>query len=756
MRSVGWACALLALSAVALSAQARDFGATCPEGAREHAARAAPAPDMTCIPLLPTSAAPEARGAAHLRLPAGPFTVGVSRDGVLRHRFVLDVEGLPEPTQLGPYTRFVAWITPPGLSPMIALGEVRNGRSELGVDGLNTYLLMVSAEGAGPVTQRTGPLVLRGTSPAMVLRPHDLPVILAEMSAALPAVGASPAAPVVRSPPVPTSGGLPSSAGTSPVVSHDAHGLAIAVSSNATSWRPPAMHPAVQMPAQMMLLRPQVSAFLPTGGAVSSVPPIRDARPRETIRISAGDTLTLESGPILRRIGDLSTPGYGFNGQSPGPLVEVEQGSAVHFRVRNGTPLPTGIHWHGIRLDAASDGVPGVTQPPIPSGGEFLYELRFPDEGTFWYHPHTREDVMQDLGLAGNIRVRPSDPALYGPVDREEVLILDDQLVGPAGPVPYGLEAPVHALMGRFGNVPLVNGRSDWSLDVRAGEVVRFHLTNAASTRTFNLSFGGLPLKLVASDVGKLPSESWVESVVLAPAERWIVEVRFPETGAVPFESRVQALDPLNARFLPDVFPLGTVRVAGGGAAASRPAFETLREAPNVRSQLETLRAGSDRAVTRTLVLGLRTRDLPFPVNPLLLLETYRAPVEWAGTMPEMDWLATGESVDWVLRDGDSGSENMDIGWRFRVGDVIRLRLVNDRSALHAMQHSIHLHGQRFLVLSVDGEGVQPAWKDTVLVPTGSVVEVLVRLDNPGPWMLHCHIAEHLETGMMTLIQVDP
>jgi FtsP/CotA-like multicopper oxidase with cupredoxin domain len=125
--------------------------------------------------------------------------------------------------------------------------------------------------------------------------------------------------------------------------------------------------------------------------------------------------------------------------------------------------------------------------------------------------------------------------------------------------------------------------------------------------------------------------------------------------------------------------------------------------------------------------------------------------------MPEMDWLATGSSVEWVLKDGATGAENMDIGWRFRVGETVRLRIVNDRSALHAMQHSIHLHGQRFLVLSVDGQDTTPlAWKDTVLVPTGTVVELLVRLENPGPWMLHCHIAEHLETGMMTLVQVEP
>ena len=135
----------------------------------------------------------------------------------------------------------------------------------------------------------------------------------------------------------------------------------------------------------------------------------------------------------------------------------------------------------------------------------------------------------------------------------------------------------------------------------------------------------------------------------------------------------------------------------------------------------------------------------------------YRNPVEWSGTMPEMDWIVTGRAARWLLRDMATGRENMDIDWRFHVGDVMKLRLVNDRSALHAMQHPIHLHGQRFLVVSVNGvPNENLVWKDTVLVPTGFVVDVLVEMSNPGKWMLHCHIAEHVETGMRMIFEVAP
>jgi suppressor of ftsI len=123
--------------------------------------------------------------------------------------------------------------------------------------------------------------------------------------------------------------------------------------------------------------------------------------------------------------------------------------------------------------------------------------------------------------------------------------------------------------------------------------------------------------------------------------------------------------------------------------------------------------------------------------------------------MPEMDWIVSGRHVRWILRDRGTGRENMDIDWQFQVGDVVKLRLVNDRSALHAMQHPIHIHGQRFLVLSVNGvKNDNLVWKDTVLLPTGFVTEILLEISNPGTWMLHCHVAEHIETGMRMVFEV--
>jgi FtsP/CotA-like multicopper oxidase with cupredoxin domain len=133
----------------------------------------------------------------------------------------------------------------------------------------------------------------------------------------------------------------------------------------------------------------------------------------------------------------------------------------------------------------------------------------------------------------------------------------------------------------------------------------------------------------------------------------------------------------------------------------------------------------------------------------------YVNPVEWSGTMPMMDWLTSGLDVEWVLRDPATGKENMDVVWTFNRGDVVRLRLSNDRHTLHPMQHPIHIHGQRFLVLAQNGVASQNlVWKDTFLLPVGWTADLLVEMSNPGRWMLHCHIAEHLEAGMHMVFEV--
>ena len=264
-------------------------------------------------------------------------------------------------------------------------------------------------------------------------------------------------------------------------------------------------------------------------------------------------------------------------------------------------------------------------------------------------------------------------------------------------------------------------------------------------------------MKVVASDLGRYEREAWVDNVTIAPAERYVVDVRFERDGDVQFVNRVRAIDHTQARFFEETNVLGIVHVSADPASPDhRAAFERLRRSAEVASDIQRYRQYFSRAVDRELIVTLKAGDLPFPLRPLLNFESvYRNPVEWSGTMPEMDWIVTGRTAQWLLRDPATGLENMDIDWRFHAGDIVKVRLVNDRNALHAMQHPIHIHGQRFLVLSVNGVANENlVWKDTVLLPTGFVAEILLELSNPGKWMLHCHIAEHVEAGMRMVFEV--
>ncbi len=504
------------------------------------------------------------------------------------------------------------------------------------------------------------------------------------------------------------------------------------------------------LPAEMAL-RPTVGAFLPSGPAPA-------ARPRETVRLRSGDTLRLEAGLVQRTLKGKSYTMYAFNGQYPGPLIEVVRGAEITVAFTNRLSQPTTVHWHGIRLDHRNDGVPDLSQSAVPPGGEFTYRLRFPDAGVYWYHPHVREDVQQELGLYGNLLIRADTGETYGPANREAVLLLDDILIGDDGLVPLGLESPTHALMGRFGNTLLVNGEPDYRLAVARGEVVRFYLTNAAGTRTFNLSFPGARMKVVASDVGTYAREEWVESVVIGPAERYVVHVRFDRSGVVPLVNRVRGLDHLYGKFFDEVDTLGRVSVRRSPARPDRAsAFAVLRRDIGAAAEMRRYRTAAAGAPAKALILTLETEGLPAVTQRLMQLDSiYFSPMEWSGTMPMMNWASTGREVRWIVRDPETGRENMDVDWHFRRGQPVRITLVNERRSFHAMQHPMHLHGQRFLVLSVNGvPNENPVWKDTVLLPAGSAVDILLDPSNPGRWMLHCHIAEHLSAGMMMAFEVE-
>ncbi|HEY5062814.1 MAG TPA: multicopper oxidase domain-containing protein, partial [Gemmatimonadaceae bacterium] len=312
-------------------------------------------------------------------------------------------------------------------------------------------------------------------------------------------------------------------------------------------------------------LVPPVGSFLPGAGLNARTLPA--AKPTQIKALRDGDTLDLTAMLVSRAIRGHVFAMYGFNGQVPGPLIRVPQGATITVRFHNRIELPSTVHWHGVRLDNRFDGVPGLTQDSVKPGGNFVYTVHFPDAGIYWYHPHVREDIEQGMGLAGNIRVDSPEPEYYSPVNHEQTLMLSDLLVNGDTLIPFGKDAPDFALMGRVGNVLLVNGEPRYDLHVSRGDIVRFFITNVSSSRTFNLSFGGAPIKVVASDVSRFEREERVPSVVIAPAERYVVEVRFGGPHVYRIVNAVQAINHYAGEFSPEVDTLGAV-TAGAAPAA--------------------------------------------------------------------------------------------------------------------------------------------------------------------------------------------
>ncbi|HEX5907431.1 MAG TPA: multicopper oxidase domain-containing protein, partial [Propionibacteriaceae bacterium] len=186
-----------------------------------------------------------------------------------------------------------------------------------------------------------------------------------------------------------------------------------------------------------------------------------EAAAPQILELADGDTVDLRVAPVAKRLGDSTVRMLGYNGSIPGPTLRVQQGSEVIVNVTNDGDLDTTVHWHGLRLENKYDGVPHETQQPIPIGGSFTYRIQFPDPGLYWYHPHIREDYTQEMGLYGNIIVKPSEPGYWPPANRDVVLTLDDVLLEDGKIAAFSVAETSYAAMGRYGNLLLIGGQTD-------------------------------------------------------------------------------------------------------------------------------------------------------------------------------------------------------------------------------------------------------------------------------------------------------
>jgi FtsP/CotA-like multicopper oxidase with cupredoxin domain len=479
---------------------------------------------------------------------------------------------------------------------------------------------------------------------------------------------------------------------------------------------------------------------VPQSTATEGLP---EVMPSQTVELKDGDSYTLIASPVKQRIAGQWVRRLAYNGSIPGPMIKARQGSTVRITLKNGTDAETTLHPHGLRIDDKNDGVVGIGQAAIAPGQSHEYKLTFADAGVFWYHPHVRDDYTQEMGLYGNFLVTPRSSDFYNPVHRELPLVLDD--TGVQGAAPFYKNRVTHTLMGRFGDVMLVNGVEDLRLKGTAGEVLRLFVTNTANTRTFAFAIPGVRLKLVGGDNGLYERESWVEQVVIAPSERYIVELKLPKPGHY---------EVVNAK------PTGTTRLARleveDGSLPPLAGFDELRAPAAAAAELKGVKEKLSIPVQKELrlTLAMDHASLPMAHGAHGAAAAGRA-IEWDDDMPEMNRASHDKNVVWKMVDEATRQENMAVNWSFKKGEFVKIRLVNDARSMHPMQHPIHFHGNRFVVAAVDGKPTDKlVWKDSVLVASGETVDIVLEASQPGRWMAHCHIAEHLGAGMMIGFEV--
>lgn len=395
--------------------------------------------------------------------------------------------------------------------------------------------------------------------------------------------------------------------------------------------------------------------------------------------------------------GDPATEMLGFNGGTPGPVLRVRQGEFLDIRFVNQIGDGSAVHWHGLRSDNAMDGVPGLTQDVVGAGDAFAYRLRAPDAGTFWYHSHNRSWEQVAKGLYGPLIVEEAAPP---DVDHDLIVMVDDWRMTEDGVLVDGFDN-MHdqAHQGRLGNFARTFVVPETT--VRRGDRLRLRLINVATDRVFPVDLKGVAGKIVALDGMPLAAPQELTEITLAPAQRMDIIADVTGEGPVAF-----VFPTPNEPYL-----LGEIPVSGENTTRAASAIPTLplNEAPQL--------------------------DMGNAVDLSLTME--------GGAMsPRMMSL----SGIWAFN-GQSGMTDTPFH-RFERGQTARITLVNDTR----FAHGIHLHGHHFFEL--DADGAPGAFRDTTLIEAGERREIACVFDNPGKWLLHCHMLGHQASGMKTWVEV--
>ena len=395
---------------------------------------------------------------------------------------------------------------------------------------------------------------------------------------------------------------------------------------------------------------------------------------------------------------------WAYNGQVPGPTLRIRLGDTLRARFVNRLPDETTIHWHGVRVPNAMDGVPHVTQPPVAPGGSFLYEFTPKDAGTYWFHPHVRGSEQVERGLHGVLIVEDASPSPY---TQDVMWVVDDWRLDERQQIDERFNTR-HDLAhdGRWGRLRTINGESDPWLRVRPGERIRLRLLNCANGRMIAPHFGSLRPEIIAVDGKFLRAPIPLERFEMAPGNRLDLDIEV--------DRDVSEVVPVTDLYYP-ARAQTIANIAIDGASRPTPKFPSPAAAHVPRWR----------------------EGLSVPLH-----HDYRMNARRGGE----------HGIEWTFDNKPfTGHANHEASVTLTRHRFHRIRFTNESARLHP----IHMHGTFFRLLARNGSPVdEPFFRDTVLVHGRETVDLGLVPTDVGSWMVHCHILEHAESGMMTLVDV--
>lgn len=392
----------------------------------------------------------------------------------------------------------------------------------------------------------------------------------------------------------------------------------------------------------------------------------------------------------------------------PSPVLRMKQGQPAEITVENTLDEVTTVHWHGLRVPNDQDGVPYLTQFPIGLGESHTYRFTPQDAGTYWYHPHCNTFEQISRGMSGLLIVEEADDPGF---DADIPLLIRDFRLAEDGTF-LDLSLPRNAARGgTLGTVSTANWQVDGATMAPAGGLVRLRLAVTDVTRIYDFSVAGATaVEIVALDGHPLPAPQPLTALRLAPGQRADLALVMPQTGEVQI-----------------------AMILGGGKL--RPLHRLRAEGTPLRRTLADRKPLPSNPVAEPDLGTAEVIDFTLGWTP----EGGPPATSICGDTPYAFW-----SINRQVWPGDSPDAGAPIA-TLALGKTYVFRLRNETQN----SHPVHLHGHAFRVLGGNG-----GFTDTVLLDSHATVEVAFVADNPGDWVLHCHVIEHQKTGLTAYVRV--